>query len=226
MAATFAELVQSFGVRWLRKPRAASFVGALAAQQDEIAARLAGAVLVRLASRCPDDALDDLGRTFNLERAPGESNASFRAYLRGAWTIWASAGTEARLRAELRRIWPDAEIHTWRALADGGNPGAFGGDPSCFYVTATWASRFPISWDDGSTYDGGSLWDLGFPADVDRSRLGAARSWLQKWKLCGKTCRYIELTLQSGRVVRVPTRERWEYGADGGATTDYYNTGY
>lgn len=199
----------------------------IAVTADGLSDLLRQAVRVRLPARCPADALPEIAANYNLEPpAAAMSTQALRDYLADPWTLWRHAGTRGRILDELALLGlTSCTIVSWRNLADGGNPGAFGGDSSCWYLLINQPHPFlaGFTWDDGS-----STWDQ---ADEYWDALGPLQTLLQsilrviaKWKPAASSCRFIELVLP-GANARIPVREAWEYDAAGGAP-DYYNTGY
>lgn len=234
-AASFEELRQEIWPRWARRPRWARFLAQVAAQQDAAVDALAQAVLVRLVSRCPDDALDLLGRTLGCERSPREDAAAYRRYLAQAWQVHRDAGSRAGLQRELERLWTAPQIWTWRDLADAGDPGAFGGDESCFFVRVPPGNLGgPWKWDEpGAKWDdAGRVWDLGLLGPQQREIVRLTARWIQRWRPGGMTCRFIEFVWTVDGMgapltwARVPVRERWEFNEVGVAIHSYYNQGY
>lgn len=87
------------------------------AARDEEIALLRVALLCRLPAKCPDDALDAVGRAFAIERYPGESHDSYRARLVAAWPTWEEAGACTSIEGQIRaafgcdvRVWPIDEL--------------------------------------------------------------------------------------------------------------------
>ena len=92
----------------------------LGAQQDEEVEALRTAVLSRVPERCPDDALDFVGRHFNIERYAGEPHDSYRARLTEAFAAWAKAGSPESIEDQISafsitgcdvRVYEDFEGH-------------------------------------------------------------------------------------------------------------------
>jgi hypothetical protein len=93
------------------------FAAVLGAKQDEELALLRIALLSRLPSRCPDDALDALGEWFNLPRFDGEADGTvtsgYRGRLCAAWATWQKAGSADAIIESLKAYgFVDVEIYT------------------------------------------------------------------------------------------------------------------
>lgn len=78
--------------RWAR-----AWGRSLGAEKDRTVERARQAVLAGAVTRCPADALPLLGADAQLEQLPGETAASFRARIAGAWDTWPWAGTRTGL---------------------------------------------------------------------------------------------------------------------------------
>jgi Phage tail protein (Tail_P2_I) len=89
----------------LEVPVSGDFGQAVAAEtgsmRDDELALLRVALLSRLPSRCPDDALDVLGPTFGLERYPADTNDTYRARLVQAWPTRMLAGADGAVIGQL-----------------------------------------------------------------------------------------------------------------------------
>jgi hypothetical protein len=86
---------------WLQDPAGLAFLGALGARKDALVALAKEAVKARLPTFAPDDALAEIGRDRDIERGPGEPDASYRARLRIAHDTWRWAGTAYGILLEL-----------------------------------------------------------------------------------------------------------------------------
>lgn len=84
--------IQPLQGRWAR-----AWGRSLGAEKDTTIERARQAVLAGAVTRCPADALPLLGADAQLEQLPGETAASFRARIAGAWDTWPWAGTRTGL---------------------------------------------------------------------------------------------------------------------------------
>jgi len=198
---------------------------------DATSLRLREALRTRLPSLAPSDALGDIAYNANLDPPTRLTVAQQRAYLADPWSLWRKAGTRERIEAECANLGLLVRVVSWRDLADGGEPQAFGGDTSCWYllVEGTHPWKPPIRWDGGPNWDQASVyWDV---SNHDPALLAALRRVIAKWKPAASSCRYIEVWLKLDlfgnplEIVRFPVWEDWELDANGNAR-DYYNTGY
>jgi len=199
---------------------------------DEAGERLRGAWRSSLPRQAPADALGEIAYSYNLDpmsRALPE--AALREYLSDPWSLWRKAGTRERIVAECSNLGLLVDVVSWRDLADAGEPQAFGGDTSCWYLRVLGAHPWkpPVRWDGGATWDQqGVYWDV---SNHDPALLAALRRVIAKWKPAASSCRYIEVWLKLDlfgnplEIVRFPVWEDWELDANGNAR-DYYNTGY
>lgn len=200
--------------------------GALCDEADAVAEQLRAAMRCRLPSVAPADALPEIAWGQNLEPPDVLTLEQTRVYLADPWSKWRVAGTRQRILAECALLGlTSAAIVSWRDLATGGNPGAFGGDSSCWYLQIPQPNPFtpPPNWDAGpppNFEQDGLDWDAeGLGLIVNLQRI------IARWSPAASSCRYIEITLSDTTVVRVPVRWWWEYDATGSAP-NYYNDGY
>jgi len=244
VASTFAGLQERIATRWMRRPKVKALIGQVYAQADAVVDRLAGGIAARCVELAPDDALDAIGATCGLPRAPGESDADYRAYLRDPMGRWYKAGTDAGLIAELTHVGlQDVQIWDWtRIVVDLGVPEgtAFGGITSYFFAfaKAPAAASAAAKYNDGSTYKGGALWGM----RASRAYVEAWRRVVRDWKAGGTSCRFLCLDLDgtttidpgagngwgagfSGNFVILPMHEKWEEDATG-AYTESFNYSY
>lgn len=99
-------------VKWLNGPQARGFVAALRAAFDVELADLKFAVKQRFVTTCEDEALDDVGGGYVIERFPGEGFVTYRARVRAAWATWRKAGTSAAIIDSLHAYGlPDVQIY-------------------------------------------------------------------------------------------------------------------
>lgn len=78
---------------WLDDAVGQAFAGAHGRMLDAEQAKLTGGVLAAWLPDAPDDALDAIGRGFDILRFSGEANDLYRARLEVAWPTWNEAGT-------------------------------------------------------------------------------------------------------------------------------------
>lgn len=186
------------------------------------------ALQVRYPSMAPTDALPEIAHNQSLSPPSTLSAATLRKYLADPWSKYKKIGTRGRfldsaaLYGELALLGiEDAEIISWRNLADLGAATAFGGDTSCWYLKISQPSPFaaPAVWDGGDLWDGGILWDVGDPQKV----LPQVLALIAKWKPAASSCRFILIELPDGSWVSAPVYEHWELDGNGNATGHYYN---
>lgn len=207
----------------------AALIEGFAVTADTLSARFRDALRTRFPSVAPADALPEIAATYNLE-PPADlmTTAALRSYLADPWAKWAKAGTRGRIIEELALLGltglTTASIVTWRNLADGGNPGAFGGDSSCWYLELGTTHPFvdAVAWDGGALWDAGERWDFDDPTGQDL--LPRIERVIRKWKPASSSCRFIRMTLPSGDVAVRPLFEDWEIV--NGVAAPYYSTGY
>lgn len=201
----------------------------LVGAMDAEAERTRLSVRSTLLELAEDDALGAHGRQSRLERVRGESARSYRDWLRTRFLRYRGGGTAPELVAQLEHLgYPNASVVTWLDLALAGNPGAFGGKSSYFFVRIDPPHPFrrAARWDDGTLWDGGALWDIqGSEADIED-----LRRTIQRWRPASMSCRFIDIIFTNVfglpiDTVRIPLWEEWEIGKNGGANDDY-NTGY
>lgn len=198
---------------------------------DAASLRTREALRTRLPSLAPDDALGDIAYNANLDPPTRLTVAQQRTYLADPWTLWSKAGTRERIASECANLGLTVRVVSWRDLADAGEPQAFGGDSSCWYllVEGTHPWKPPARWDGGPVWDQtGLYWDV---SNHDPALLAGLKRVIAKWKPAASSCRYIEVWLKLDlfgnpvEIARFPAWEDWELDANGNAR-DYFNTGY
>lgn len=200
---------------------------------DDLAQRARDSARAALVDLCEEDALGAHGVARDLPRARGEALPAYRAYLQSRFTRSRGAGTDEELLVQLARLgYPACEVVSWIDLALAGNPGAFGGYTSFWYLII----RKPNPWVPGEKWgarvakyqDRKTMWGLagGTPADLDE-----IRRIVRKWGPAGGSCRFIEIVLAQDlfgnplKKVRVPVYEPWQRQSNG-AYFDLYNLNY
>lgn len=228
--ASFTELRTEIWPRWALRPRWAAFLGVLHQQMDDLVLRMKWSIGARLVEKAPDDALASVGGNCNLPKPRTLTAAAYRSYLRRPFERWYDSGTPAGLAREIAALgYPRVEVHDWRTLADAGNPGAFGGNWSCFFVRI----RHPHSWKWPGAWDGPAKWDQEtwtWDSSATLPEIDEIRETIRRFKPAHMTCRFIEVYLQEDlfgnplQFVRWPMHEDWERAANGGFP-DFYNGG-
>lgn len=222
-ADSFLTLYPRVTPRWAKRAKVRALLSQVYAQADAVVDRLAGSISARCVELAPDDALDAVGGTSGLRRAPGEGASAFRSYLRDPWARWYKAGSDLGLQAELSHLgFPNAEIHTyWSIVADGGDPAVvFGGFTSFFYVALPSTGAFvpPGDWNGGGLWRDGALWGIG----GDPHLLAAVRAAIAVWKPADTSCRFVSIAL-GGSTTVVPLGEPWEVDRATGAFREFYH---
>lgn len=204
----------------------------VAGRIDDLVVRARTAVLSRQPRVAPADALPYIAENRNLDHPARFTVDQVRDYLASAWALWRKAGTRTRMLDELGNLGlNDCEIVSWRDLADAGQPQAFGGDFSCWFLRI----KQPNPWRPVAKWDSGVLWDqpqLWWDAGRHDPELWAAiLRVIAKWKPAASSCRFVEIVLRVDifgnptEVARAPIHEWWELDARGNAP-NYYNEGY
>lgn len=203
---------------------------------DEAVQRAREAMRCWFPSVAPSDALVHCADARNLDYPVSRmANIDVRGYLADPWGKWEHSGTRGRILEELALLGlTNALIVSWRDLADGGEPLAFGGDQSCWFLRI----KKPHPWTPARRWDAAtSIWDAqdhywDFGPGHDPELLLAVKRIIKKWKPAASSCRYIEIWLNAAvfppmpiEIVRVPVWEDWEFDARGQAVS-YYNGGY
>ncbi len=88
---------------WLKQPRGFAWLASHGVVKDIALFRLLDAVSVRWVDLAPNDALAYLGSDRLLERYPQETDAVFRARIKGVWEVYPFAGTEFGLKTVLEQ---------------------------------------------------------------------------------------------------------------------------
>jgi len=196
---------------------------------DTLAQRARDSARAALLDLCEDDALGAHAVASNLEPAKGETLAALRRYLQSRVARWLQSGTAPEMLIQLERLgYPRCEVVTWLDLALAGQPLAFGGISSFWYLIIRKPNPFgpPGKWGDGAKWGQAPyLWGLSGATVAD---LDEIRRIVRKWGPAGGCCRFIELVLAQDifgaplRTVRIPVYEDWQRQANG-AYYDFYN---
>lgn len=102
MADEFRTEMNKMGPPWMRGPNGKIWWGEAGGALDTQASRLKECVKARFADYAPVDGLPSLARDRHLARGPGESEASFRARIAGAWEAWEGGGTYSGILLQLK----------------------------------------------------------------------------------------------------------------------------
>jgi hypothetical protein len=108
---------ESYEPTSLRVPIRGAFGQKLATEagkiRDEETALLRVALLSRLPSKCPDDALDKVGEVLRIPRYAGQSSATYRAALEQAWPTHEIQGSADAIEEQIRAFGiPDVRVYT------------------------------------------------------------------------------------------------------------------
>lgn len=121
----------------------------------------------------PIDALPLKGSDRNIERYPGESDASYMARVAGAWVAWPQAGTHNGLLGQLTAAGFTATIKEMRDWNWDGNTANW----SRFWVVITGTGWARTHWGDGRKW-GEGVWGCNAPLD----QVHVLRRIVRKWK--------------------------------------------
>lgn len=177
---TFVNYIASISPPWLRGFFGERFVGvtnALAADKAAEAATQAIKAPWLRAPTSPDDALPFSGAERNIDRAPAETNAQYRARLVDAWRLWEQAGTEQGLKNALAPFGvPEAAIvikeeHDWEP-----DPGAKHWSRFWIIITGTVPWQ-PVLVGGNLVGDGSTIGSTATPLEI-----ASVRRFVAKWK--------------------------------------------
>lgn len=139
----------------------------------------------------PDDALAPIGSERNMPRYPGESTASYRARLHGAWRAYARAGDESSILTQLA-----AAGYAGAVIFDAWTTAIY---PPLDCNGNRWWSRFivffpvgapnvpgpPKTWDSFS-WDDGTVYDMTGNSDAVATIRGIVAKWKPvRWRFSG-----------------------------------------
>jgi hypothetical protein len=150
---------------WLAGPRGRAWFAVHGRAKDHMVRAARVAVKAAFVADCPLDALAYHVRARLLPRYPGDTDATYRARLDQAWSLWALAGTRAGLLALLAALgFPHAAIYDARdptppgevSWPPDGNPGNW----SRFWVFLDTSLDNPFGWT-LQTWGGGWHWGDG-----------------------------------------------------------------
>lgn len=85
---TFSDWLQLLAPPWLLDPGGRALLSTIGTQMDRGRDRIRQGVRARFPEVAPSDALPVIAAERLLPRAPGETDASWAAYLRKAWEVW------------------------------------------------------------------------------------------------------------------------------------------
>lgn len=110
-------------------PEGQAYARAMGQEQDAELLVLSAAALCRLPGKCPDDALDGVGRWLQIERFDGEADGAaepqsgYRGRLMRGWSTWAKAGSAEGVTDSLE-AWGLGEVTILQSFqVDGGYAG-------------------------------------------------------------------------------------------------------
>ena len=171
---TYRQWALELSPPWLRGPWGEKLLNVLGGVFDEAYGTIfeAGAAASVDAPSFPNDALGLLGSERNIERYPAETDAEYKARVKGAWESWAQAGT-MRLVSELAYLGFTAEIKenwTWNWDGDSANW-------SRFWVVITGHDWAATHWADGRHW-GEGVWGC----DATVEEMNALIRLVMKWK--------------------------------------------
>lgn len=144
-------------------------------QKDKTVTRARDAVLASFPSRAPADALEHHLADAALERLPGETDASVRVRVSGAFDLWATAGTRGALELAISQLGLTGTLYTPADLLPD-DPPRPGWAQWWFMCTGhPWGSDG--IWSDPGIWDDGGVWDL----DATPAEMGQVRRLLRAW---------------------------------------------
>jgi len=184
---SFRQYMIELAPPWLRGRWGEAWNGTVGLAMDMVAEGAMQAVKARFIKQAPADALPYAGTDRQIERAPGESDETYRARLLQAFETWQLAGTNKGILAALAVIgYPKAKIfesHDW-----------FPTDPRWwrFWLVIDPPHAF-TSWKLGDgTKLGMKL--LGLDAK-DKTALDLLRRVVRKWKAAHTVCEKLIIVL-------------------------------
>ncbi|MGZ3454441.1 MAG: phage tail protein [Polyangiales bacterium] len=177
---------------WLHGRWGEAWARALGLAKDLVAEGAMQAVKARLLRNSPPDALPYAGTDRQIERGPGEADASYRARLLGAFETWRLAGTNKGIVTALAVIgYPKVSIYENKDWAPG--------DPRWwrFWIVVEPPHSF-TTWKLGDgTKLGSKLLGLD---EGGKAALDLFRGVVRKWKAAHTTCESILIVL-SGTLI-------------------------
>lgn len=162
---------------WLRGTWGGAFVDTIGLVFDAIqeANYEAGAANLLDAPTFPADALPLVGSERNIERYPSETDAQYKARVRGAWTAWPQAGTKGGILSQLSAgAFTAAIMEAWDWNWDG--PFATNPNWSRFWTVITNHGWSRTHWGDGRTWGTGTWGSTASQAEAS-TLLRIIRKW-------------------------------------------------
>lgn len=193
---------------WLQGPHGAALLRLFGRSLDILLAAHKAAVKCRFVAVAPADALPHHGDARGLARYPGDTDATYRARLAGAWSFWQQAGTAAGILAALDACgFHNAAVYTARGSAP---PSVSPWPPDS--DTANW-SRFwvyldvtadadnpfgwaPVAWGERDWGDG---WSWGSTATPGEASL--VRGVIRTFKAAHEVCAGVYVKLPGGTLL-------------------------
>lgn len=189
-------IVQRLASGWLQGPKNRAWLRASGDLKDSLVDRAKVAVKARFFKLAPADALQRGGAERQLERAPGDTNATFAARLVDAWDLWRFAGVAKGLLTALRDLgYSNAIVSIVNGLAytlDGAGELVRTQLPA-----GSWAcDATPAFWSKFVVVLPANPWGED-PADDD-PRIELLRRTVRRWKSAHSTCADIAV-INAGR---------------------------
>ncbi len=183
-----APMLGTWGTRW------AELMGGA---KSDTATISTDATLARFTVSAPNDALDWIGRTVRIPRAPGETDDAYRERLRLAFDLWDTSGRETSVVAGFLA----AGFAAPNVLEDFETAGALGHWARfVIYLDGTGVLADPPEWD-AFDWDDGTRWDF---TAADGLVIDFLIAWVRQFKPAHTRCLGIVVARTGFPTVIVP----------------------
>ena len=188
---------------WLRGEFGSGWLQSHGFLKDGLAEGARQGVLARFVSKAPSDALPVLASERSLERMPADTDATWRARLADAWSMWAYAGTRKGVKEAIERTGYATSVVLYDALEWPTGPGAV--NWAVFWVVLSghgWSTEG--LWGDPGTWGDGGTWG----SDASEEEVQRVLRLVRLWKPAHAYCAAV-IVLLSGEVWGVPLDGLW-----------------
>jgi len=193
---------------WLRQKFGKLFLSTIGFALDIVSQYTRAAVVYRLPSYAPSDALPYVGDGRSIDRYFADTNGTYRDRVKAAWDLWFIAGSKQRLLdCMAEQGYENVRLYSYRDLG-GYVPDRWAGWFSAFWIFVGPPTDVVAdgTWGDAGTWDdivpghhgapaGPGVWDAN---GINFYEVQQFRKAIKKWKIAHEIC--AEIVFCSGEV--------------------------